>query len=66
MIGYLASEGDQEIGIKVPGGALITVQASEIKAKDPLPVSLMPASLVATMSRNDLVNLVEYLTTLKK
>ena len=66
LIGYLASEGDQEIGIKVPGGALITVQASEIKAKDPLPVSLMPASLVATMSRNDLVNLVEYLTTLKK
>ena len=66
LIGYLASEGDQEIGIKVPGGALITVQASKIKEKDPLPVSLMPASLVATMSQNDLVNLVEYLTTLKK
>ena len=66
LIGYLASEGDQEIGIKVPGGALITVQTSEIKVKDPLSVSLMPASLVATMSRDDLVNLVEYLTTLKK
>jgi len=66
LIGYVASDGDQEVAIKVPGGALITVKAGEIKERKPLPVSLMPSTLVATMSKNDLVNLVEYLITLKK
>ncbi len=66
MIGYVASDGEQEVGVKVPGGALVTVKAGEIKVRESLPVSLMPATLVATMSRNDLVNLVEYLITLKK
>jgi putative heme-binding domain-containing protein len=66
MIGYVASDGDHEVGMKVPGGALITMKRTDIKSREPLPVSLMPSSLVATMSRDDLVNLVEYLTTLKK
>ncbi len=66
LIGYVASDGDHEVGMKVPGGALITIKRADIKSREPLPVSLMPASLVATMSRDDLVNLVEYLTTLKK
>jgi putative heme-binding domain-containing protein len=66
LIGYVASDGEQEVGVKVPGGALVTVKAGEIKVRESLPVSLMPATLVATMSRNDLVNLVEYLITLKK
>ena len=36
LIGYVASDGDQEVAIKVPGGALITVKADEIKERKPL------------------------------
>jgi len=66
LIGYVASDGDHEVGMKVPGGTLITMKRADIRSREALPVSLMPSSLVATMSRDDLVNLVEYLTTLKK
>ncbi|MFP6872023.1 MAG: c-type cytochrome [Verrucomicrobiales bacterium] len=66
LIGYVASDGDAELAMKVPGGALISIKRPDIKSKEALPVSLMPSALVATMSRDELVNLVEYLTTLKK
>lgn len=66
VIGYVASDGDKELAMKVPGGSLISIKRSDIKSREALPVSLMPSALIATMSRNDLVNLVEYLTTLKK
>ena len=66
LIGYVASDGDEELAMKVPGGALVSIKRSDIKSKEALAVSLMPSALVATMSRDDLVNLVEYLITLKK
>jgi putative heme-binding domain-containing protein len=66
IIGYVTSDVGEELAMKVPGGALISIKRSDIKSKEALPVSLMPSALVATMSRDELVNLVEYLTTLKK
>ncbi len=66
IVGYVTSDGDEELAMKVPGGTLISIKRSDITSKEALPVSLMPSALVATMSRDELVNLVEYLTTLKK
>ena len=65
-VGFVASDGESELGLKVPGGALVTLKREEIASQTPLPVSLMPAGLAATMSQAELVDLVEYLTTLKK
>jgi len=66
LIGYVASDGDTELGMKVPGGALVNTPKAEIVSKQPLTVSLMPSNLQATMGADDLVDLVEYLSGLKK
>ena len=66
FIGYIVSDADNELTMKVPGGAAISTQKSEIKSRVPLSVSLMPSGLVATMTKDELVDLVEYLMSLKK
>ena len=66
QMGALASDGESELGLKVPGGTLVSLKREDIASQTALPVSLMPAGLAATMSQSDLVDLVEYLTTLKK
>ena len=66
IIGYVVSDGDDELTMKVPGGAVISTDKNEIQSKDLLKVSLMPSGLVSTMTKDELVDLVEYLMTLKK
>ena len=66
LIGYVVSDGDNELAMKVPGGAVISTDKSQIESSVPLEVSLMPSGLVSTMTKDELVNLVEYLMTLKK
>jgi|TARA_B110000014_G_C20123398_1_gene596570 putative heme-binding domain-containing protein len=66
LIGYVVSDGDNELAMKVPGGAVISTDKSKVESRVPLAVSLMPSGLVSTMTKDELVNLVEYLMTLKK
>ena len=66
LIGYIVSDADNELTMKVPGGAAVSTQKSEIESRVPLSVSLMPSGLVATMTKDELVDLVEYLMSLKK
>jgi putative heme-binding domain-containing protein len=66
LIGYITSDSDKELVVRVPGGALIPTAKSDILAKTAIKGSLMPEGLVSTMTENELVDLVEYLMTLKK
>ncbi len=64
-VGFVSGDSEDPVALKVPGGALVEIAADEIASKTPLGASLMPAGLVATMTQEDLVDLVEYLSALK-
>ncbi|MDE0570742.1 MAG: c-type cytochrome [Verrucomicrobiales bacterium] len=66
LIGYVVSDGDKELTMKVPGGAVVSTDKSEVESRVPLEVSLMPSGLVSAMTKDNLIDLVEYLMTLKK
>lgn len=66
FIGMIASETDAEISLKVPGGIIQKCAKSNITSRDKMTVSLMTPNLHTVMSEADLVNLVEYLVSLKK
>jgi putative heme-binding domain-containing protein len=64
--GLLASETADELALKAVGGIVTRYKKSDITRKEQMKLSIMPAGLQQTMSTQDLVDLVEYLTTLKK
>ena len=66
LVGYIISDSDDELVMKVPGGVSVTTKKSEIFSKDKIDGSLMPEGLIASISEEELVDLVEYLMTLKK
>jgi putative heme-binding domain-containing protein len=65
-LGLIVSETPDELAVKVVGGIVKRFKKSEIKSRVQQKLSIMPAGLQQTMSTQDLVDLVEYLTTLKK
>jgi len=66
LSGLLISETDQEIAIKDEKGIVRKVPVQEIEARKKQETSLMPADLQRLMTTEELVDLVEYLTTLKE
>lgn len=62
--GVLVNRNGREIQLRDGEGILHTIVRSELKSIDRLPVSLMPANLHQLLSAQELVDLVEYLTTL--
>lgn len=64
--GIIGSETREKIDIKFPGGAVLSYPKTEIISKEKLNRSLMTPGLYESMSETELVNLVEYLTTLKQ
>ncbi len=64
-MGIVASETAREIVLNLPGGATLRHEKENIKAVKKDSKSLMP-SLAAAMSEQELVDLVEYLASLKK
>lgn len=64
--GLITSETEDEITIKAVGGISTRYKKSDIAKRTKQKLSIMPAGLQQNMSTEDLVNLVEYLTTLKK
>ena len=65
-VGIIASETDAEITVRIPGGANSVLEKSQLDSRKKLTDSLMPANLQAAMSTEDLVNLIEFLASLKK
>jgi len=64
--GLIASETADELAIKAVGGIVTHYKKSDIAKRAQEKLSIMPAGLQQTMSLQDLVDLVEYLSSLKK
>ena len=65
-LGLIVSETADEVALKAVGGITTRYQKADISRRTKQKLSIMPAGLAQTMSIDDLVNLVEYLSSLKK
>jgi len=65
VAGIIRNETETEVELLMPGGYTTTYDRSEVRSRKQMERSLMPENLYAGMSRQELVNLVEYLTSLK-
>ncbi len=64
--GLIVSETTDEVALKAVGGIVTRYKKSNILKRTQQKLSIMPAGLEKTMSRQDLVDLVEFLASLKK
>ena len=65
-MGIVRSETNDELVLALPGGATSKFGKREIAKREKLPTSLMPSGLNQALTQQDLVDLVEYLVSLKK
>ncbi|MCG2587902.1 PVC-type heme-binding CxxCH protein [Rhodohalobacter sulfatireducens] len=63
--GIIQSETETELTLLMNGGYTSIINKSEIASREEMEQSLMPENLHAQMTRQELVDLVEYLTTLE-
>ena len=66
LVGIIASKTEDEIELKLAGGNKRTIKQSEIQSKKQLDISLMPEGLYQQMDIQQLTDLLEYLSSLKK
>ena len=66
VVGFVSSETDAKVTVRMAGGITRDVNKSEIKARSELEQSLMPAGLAGLLHPLELADLVSYLETLKK
>ena len=64
--GLIVSETADELAIKNNTGVVTRYKKADIKSRQQMKLSIMPAGLVQAMSPDDLVDLIEYLGSLKK
>ena len=64
--GIIQSETDSELEMKGPTGAVTRHAKAGIKSRQQQPLSLMPPGLHLTIKEEELVDLIEYLASLKK
>ena len=63
--GILAENTDDHVTIKDASGQYHDVPAEQVASKKQLKTTIMPEGLPAAMTRQDLLNLIEYLSTLR-
>jgi putative heme-binding domain-containing protein len=66
VTGIVLSETNEQIVVKTADAIAVTLAKSEIEESKKLKSSLMPNNLQALMTAQELIDVVEYLTTLKK
>jgi len=64
--GLIVSETPEEVAVKNNTGVVTRYKKSEIKSRQQMKLSIMPAGLQQAMTTAELVDLVEYLASLKK
>ncbi len=64
-LGIVRSDTAQELVLALPGGALQKFPRSEVQRVTKLATSMMPSGLNQALTREDLVDMVEYLSTLR-
>jgi len=65
-LGIVRSETADEIVLALPGGATNKFAKNQIAKREKLTTSLMPSGLNQALSQQDLIDMVEYLASLKK
>lgn len=63
--GIISSKTETDIDLKLPDGSVVSLKTSDVAAVTQLENSMMPAGLNNTMTAEELVDLVEYLMSLK-
>jgi putative membrane-bound dehydrogenase-like protein len=66
LVGVLVSQTPESIGLKTGEAVLVTLQRSQIDEMRKQAISLMPADLQKAMTVQELLDVVEYVQTLKK
>ncbi len=66
LSGILVSDTEQEVSVKTAEAIVRKIPRDEITAMKKQPVSLMPADLQKSLTAKNLVDVVQFLTTLKK
>ncbi|WP_276501302.1 PVC-type heme-binding CxxCH protein [Terrimonas pollutisoli] len=66
MSGIIASKTETDIDLKFPGGGKKAVKTADLKTLTQMKESMMPEGLQNNLSAQELANLLEYLTGLKK
>lgn len=64
--GYITSQTEDEINLRMMGGVDQLIERSQMDQLEPMEASLMTPNLQSVMSKQELVDLVEYMRTLKK
>lgn len=64
--GIIVSETNDELALKTQNGLITTYKKKDVIAREQAKISVMPAGLQQAMSVQDLVDLVAYLSSLKK
>src|SRR5262249_4800754 len=64
--GLIVSETTEEIAVKAVGGIVTRYRKADVAKREQQKLSIMPAGLQQTMTTQELVDLVEYLSSLKK
>jgi putative membrane-bound dehydrogenase-like protein len=64
-MGIVRSETNDQLVLALPGGVANTFDKRQIDKREKLATTMMPTGLQALFSKEDLVNLVEYLSSLK-
>ena len=62
----IASETADEVAVKAVGGLITRLKKADLASRQPSKLSIMPAGLQAQLTTQELVDLVEYLSLLKK
>ena len=66
LSGIIASKTETDIDLKLPGGARKAVKTGEVKRLTPIKGSMMPEGLHENLTAQDMANLLEYLSGLRK
>ncbi len=66
LIGLIIQDTDQNVLLRDANGKDFSIPKSEIESRRKIDTSIMPDNLVQAFSEDDLIDLVEYLATLKK
>jgi putative membrane-bound dehydrogenase-like protein len=66
LTGIIGSKTETDIDLKLPGGVVQKLKASDVKSMKQLPESMMPAGLHEAISTKELADLMAYLSSLKK
>jgi len=65
VLAGIVNESDEELTIRMAGGVTQKVKKSDVAKREKMKASLMPEGLHLAMSEKELVNLVEFLSSLK-